>query len=101
LNKFFQGDLGLTEKAIVQFGSAEGRMIRELIDLRKNIVPTASANGIAKMRETEAGYVKEMKFVMRTDGNWTRYLAYQRDFYMNYKQALISRAPAATASSKE
>jgi hypothetical protein len=95
LNKYFQTDLGLTEKAIVQFGSAEGRMIRELLDDRKNIVPSTSAAGIAKMRETEASYVKEMKGVMRTDSNWQLYLAYQRDFYIKYEQSLVSRAPAA------
>ncbi len=94
LNKYFQTDLGLTEKAIVQFGSAEGRMIRELLDDRKNIVPSTSAAGIAKMRETEASYVKEMKGVMRTDANWQLYLAYQRDFYIKYEQSLVNRAPA-------
>jgi hypothetical protein len=98
LNKFFQTDLGLTEKAIVQFGSAEGRMIRELVEIRKNILPATSANGIAKMREAEAGYVKEIKFTLRTDANWQKYLGYQREFYGKYLQSLVSRAPASTGS---
>jgi chromosome segregation ATPase len=96
LNKFFESELGLTEKAIVQFGSAEGRMIRELLEVRKNIMPATSAVGVAKMRETEASFVKEMKFVMRTDGNWQKYLGYQRDFYTKYIQNVVSRAPAST-----
>jgi polyhydroxyalkanoate synthesis regulator phasin len=100
LNKFFQSDLGLTEKAIVQFGSAEGRMMRELLELRKMILPANSANGIAKMRETEAGYIKEIKFVMRTDSNWQRYVEYQREFYQRYTQSLINRVPAGSGTNQ-
>lgn len=98
LNRFFQSDLGLTEKAIVQFGSAEGRMMRELLEIRKGILPATSAVGIAKMREAEAGYAKEMRDVMRVEANWRRYLAYQRDFYAKYAQTLVNRAPASAAS---
>ncbi|MBC7385398.1 MAG: FHA domain-containing protein [Cryobacterium sp.] len=98
LNKFFQGELGLTEKAIVQFGSAEGRMIRELIDLRKNIIPVQSEAGIQKMRETEASFVKEMKFIVRTDANWQRFQTFHRDFYTKYTQTFLNRAPADAAS---
>ncbi|MBS1962693.1 MAG: FHA domain-containing protein [Bdellovibrionales bacterium] len=100
LNKFFQSELGLTEKAIVQFGSAEGRMMRDLVEQRKNLVPASKDAGIAKMRETEAGYVKEIKFTLRTDGNWQKYLEYQRDFYAKYTQSFVNRAPANAKGTK-
>lgn len=95
LNKFFQNELGLTEKAIVQFGSAEGRMMRELIELRKNITPVNSEAGIAKMRNLESPFLKEMKFIVRTDSNWKRFEVYHREFYQSYIQSL-GRSPAAT-----
>jgi hypothetical protein len=95
LNKFFQTDLGLTEKAIVQFGSAEGRMIRDLVEQRKGIVPQNSVGGIQKMRETEAAFVKEMKSIVRTDANWQKYLGFQRDFYLKYTESFAQRMPAA------
>jgi hypothetical protein len=94
LNRFFQEELGLTEKAIVSFGSAEGRMFRELLDTRKNLTPNTAPGGIAKMREIESGYVQEIKGVLRTDGNWSKFLAYHREFYQKYTIALGNRAPA-------
>lgn len=94
LNKFFQGELGLTEKAIVQFGSAEGRMIRDLIDLRKGIIPLNSVAGIQKMRDMEAPIVKEMRFIVRTEVNWRRFQAFHREFYTKYTQTFMNRAPA-------
>src|SRR5690606_39139578 len=97
LNKFFQEELGLTEKAIVQFGSAEGRMFRELLETRKSIMPQNSAAGIEKMREIEAGYLKEMKFVLRTNAGWQKFRDYHRDFYKKYTQTLMNRAPAASS----
>lgn len=99
LNKFFQNELGLTEKAIVQFGSAEGRMMRELIELRKNVTPASSEAGITKMRELEAPFLKEMKFIVRTDSNWRRFESYHRDFYQSYIQSL-GRTPASTPASQ-
>ncbi len=94
LNKFFQSELGLTEKAIVQFGSAEGRMIRDLIDLRKQVVPQTSQVGLQRMRDMEAPIVKEMRFIVRTEANWHRFQAFHRDFYSKYTQTFINRAPA-------
>jgi hypothetical protein len=101
LNKFFQNELGLTEKAIVQFGSAEGRMVRELLEDRKSLIPATSAAGIQKMRGVETGYIKEMKFVVRTEGNWQKFLSYHRDFYQKYTQSLLNRAPAAAEDSED
>lgn len=99
LNKFFQGELGLTEKAIVQFGSAEGRLVRTLVDLRKAIVPQTSAAGIQKMREEGTPIVKEMRFIVRTEVNWNRFLNFHREFYQKYVQTFINRAPASQAAS--
>ncbi len=95
LNRFFQGELGLTEKAIVQFGSAEGRMFQNLVDLRKEIIPSNSAAGIQKMRDLEFTTVKEIKYVMRSEGNWQKFQTFHRDFYTKYIQTNINRAPAA------
>ncbi len=100
LNKFFQGELGLTEKAIVQFGSAEGRVIRELIEQRKNIIPATSAAGIEKMRELEAPVLKEMKFIVRNEANWQKFLTFHRNFYVQYTEAFINRAPASKSASE-
>lgn len=100
LNKFFQGELGLTEKAIVQFGSAEGRIIRELIEQRKNIIPATSAAGIQKMRELETPVVKEMKFIVRNEANWQKFLTYHRNFYTQYTEAFINRAPASAPAAE-
>jgi len=98
LNKFFQGELGLTEKAIVQFGSAEGRLIRTLVDLRKAIVPQTSTVGIQKMREEATPIVKEMRFIVRTEVNWNRFQNFHREFYQKYTQTFINRAPASKES---
>ncbi len=100
LNKFFQSELGLTEKAIVQFGSAEGRVVRELIELRANIIPAASEAGIQKMREGEAPVLNEMKFIVRSDANWQKFLAYHRNFYQKYAETFINRAPASTPAAE-
>jgi hypothetical protein len=76
-------------------------MMRELLDLRKDILPATSASGIAKMREKEATYIKEIKFVMRTDENWKKYLVYQSEFYTKYLETLAHRAPAGDPAAKQ
>lgn len=101
LNRFFQSDLGLTEKAIVQFGSAEGRMIRDLIDLRKGILPLSSVAGIQKMRDMEAPIVKEMRFIVRTEVNWRKFQAFHREFYTKYTQTFLNRAPASKEAASQ
>jgi hypothetical protein len=73
-------------------------MVRELLEDRKSLIPATSAAGIQKMRGVETGYIKEMKFVVRTEANWQKFMTYHRDFYEKYTQSLLNRAPAAESS---
>lgn len=82
LQNFFVDELELSENALVPFISQEANMIRELIDQSKKINGKFIEQGIAKMRDIEADFIKKLKSHLNKDSDFKKINNFQKKFFL-------------------
>ncbi len=84
LNKLFLEELELKDETIVKFITMENNLIRDLVDLRKGIIPEKEAEGLQRLKEAEDKFVQEVAEVIGGQKNISKINAFEQKFLQSY-----------------
>jgi pSer/pThr/pTyr-binding forkhead associated (FHA) protein len=90
LNDFIVGRLGLTDRVIPNFISAESIMVHDLLQVRENILPQFKEQSFARMAEIEKQHSEKLISLLDGAGNYQKFRALEKSYYADF----LSRKPA-------
>ncbi len=84
LNDFLVGRLGLSDRVIPGFISAESGMIKDLLEIRVGILPQYKEQGFARMAATEKKGLETILELLQTEENYRKFRALEKSYYLDY-----------------
>ena len=84
LNDFIVGRLGLSDRVIPDFVASETVMVKELLELRKNIVMQFKEQGLQRLADTEKKDLEKLTTLLQSEENYKKFRSFERSFYMEY-----------------
>ena len=81
LNKFFTDGLGLSENTIVSFIGMESSLLLKLKNNLETIDGSSPNEGIQRLKDFEAETLTEMRKIIRTEGSWQKFKAFEKEFF--------------------
>jgi hypothetical protein len=84
LNDFITGRLGLSDRVIPDFISAETVLVKELIRVREGLLPQYLDQGIAHLAEVEKQEGSKLQRLLETPENYAKFRAFERSYYQDY-----------------
>jgi pSer/pThr/pTyr-binding forkhead associated (FHA) protein len=88
LQEYFVNTLRLDENKLVPFIAQEANLIRELEDAKKLINGNFIKEGIAKMREIEASFIKKIRENIKAKKNFDKIMNFKKEFFLKNRKAL-------------
>ena len=86
LNDFFGEELEISDNAVVQFVSKENSLVNDLATKRGEINPQFFDSGVEKMKKAEIEFVSDVKQLLKSESNYRRYKAFQKQFFSDKLQ---------------
>lgn len=84
LNDFIVGRLGLSDRIIPDFMSAEAVMMQDLLKIREGMVPQFKDQGLSRMSDTEKAGADKLIGLLQSPENYQKFRVFEKDYYDSY-----------------